>query len=138
MKFDLNQDVREETGNYKNKYGLKINNFKINFYKTLSNFKNYDKIETIKKLKLFSDFYLPFELTQIRITEISINKKQYTIEEAKELSKKEAIKQIEEEIGSNIEVLDKKINIYEKDAYVETEVIYEVQEKIGTNEKIIF
>ncbi len=42
----------------KNKYSVKINNFEINLPKGVPKFQNYDTIETSKKLKLFSDFFI--------------------------------------------------------------------------------
>ena len=61
-KIDLKQLVDKETGNTENKYGIKINNFQINLYKTLSKFEKYDTIEASNKIKIFSNFYLPIEL----------------------------------------------------------------------------
>ena len=58
----LKQEISEATGIQENKYSVTINNFRINFYKTLSKLKNYDTIEEIKKIKIFSDFYLPVEI----------------------------------------------------------------------------
>ena len=46
-----------ETGNTEKKYEMKINNFKINFYKNLSKFKIYDTIETENKFKIFTNFF---------------------------------------------------------------------------------
>ena len=48
-KIELKQVKNEQTGNQENKYSVRINNFQINFYKTLSKFKNYDTIEETKK-----------------------------------------------------------------------------------------
>ena len=61
-KVFLKQQIQVPTGATEQKYTLNINNFKINFYKTLSKFENYDTINENKKLMLFSNFYLPIEL----------------------------------------------------------------------------
>lgn len=54
---------KEQTGKAENRYSLNLNKFKINFNKRVSKFKNYDTIETNKKLKLFAiPLYLPIEL----------------------------------------------------------------------------
>ena len=53
---------------------MKINNFKINFYKNLSKFKIYDTIETENKFKIFSDFYLPISFVK------KINKEQEKVQ----------------------------------------------------------
>ena len=50
-KVYFNQQKKELTGRSENKYSVNINNFKINFNKGVSKFKNYDTIETIKKIK---------------------------------------------------------------------------------------
>ena len=68
------------SGNYTN-FRIKFNNFEINFNKRLPNFKKYDTIETNKKLKLFSNFYLPIELKKITYKEKNLKYKKYTEEE---------------------------------------------------------
>jgi len=62
QQINLKQVKKQETGNIENKYSININNFKINLYKGVSKFKNYDTIETNTKLKIFSNLYLPFEI----------------------------------------------------------------------------
>ena len=44
-KVYLKEQKKEETGEVENKYSVKINNFQINFNKTLSKFEKYDTIE---------------------------------------------------------------------------------------------
>ena len=63
-KVFLKQQIQVPTGATEEKYTLNINNFKINFYKTLSKFENYDTINENKKLMIFSNFYLPIEITK--------------------------------------------------------------------------
>ena len=46
----LKQTKQERIENVEKKYSIKINNFKINFYKKLSNFEKCDTIEEEKKL----------------------------------------------------------------------------------------
>ena len=64
QKVYFKQIKKEETGEQENKYGIKINNFEINFNKKLSKFKIYDTINAEKKFKIFSDFYLPISITK--------------------------------------------------------------------------
>ena len=59
----------EKTGNMEKKYAININNFRINLYKRLSNFERYDTIYATKKLKLFSNFYIPVELIECNNSE---------------------------------------------------------------------
>ena len=56
------REISNETGITENKYSININNFKINLYKTLPNFENYDTIKETNKIRLFSNFYLPIEI----------------------------------------------------------------------------
>jgi len=62
-----------------------VNNFKINLYKRLPNFEKYDTIVENKKLKLFSNLYLPVELIKKDFIEVKEKEIQYTQEEAKQL-----------------------------------------------------
>lgn len=137
-KIYLHQDIRAKTGAEENKYAIKINNFTINLFKTLSKFENYDTINENKKLKLFSNLYLPIELVKITNQEVKIEPKEYTLEEAKELTEQKLSADLEQTIGEVENIVGKQVNFYESDGAVEVEVIYEVLEKIGTNEKIVF
>ena len=137
-RIELKQSEKQKNGNLENKYSVKISNFQINFFKTLSKFKNYDTIYTSKKLRLFSDIYLPIEITQAVNEEYEIIEKIYTKEEAKQIAVEKAKQKIEEQIETKENILDQKINVVEKEQYIEVEVIYEVHENIATKEKIVF
>ena len=63
------EEYFKPTANSYNNFRIKFNNFEINFNKRLPNFKKYDTIETNKKLKLFSNFYLPIELKKVTYNE---------------------------------------------------------------------
>ena len=78
QKVYFKQIKKEETGEQENKYGIKINNFEINFNKKLSKFKIYDTINAEKKFKIFSDFYLPISLVKITNKEIKEEQKMIT------------------------------------------------------------
>lgn len=80
-KFYLTQEIQVPTGATEEKYTLNLNNFKINFYKTLSKFQNYDTINENKKLMLFSNFYLPVELIKTTNYEYQKETKTFTEEE---------------------------------------------------------
>lgn len=137
-KIQLNQVVERDTGNTENKYKIKINNFSINLFKTLSKFEKYDTIETSKKLKIFSDLYLPIELIKITNTEKVEEKITYGIEEAKQIGKDKASEKIEQELQNKENILQKYENSYAGEDYVDIEITYEVLENIGTKEKIVF
>ena len=132
--YEEEQNVK--TGRRETKYKIKINNFQINFYKTLSKFKIYDTIEEEKKFKIFSNLYLPISVTKLTNEELENNSKQYSIEEATEKGTKELEEQIEAEIKEKNNILNKNANVRETEEYVEVTVIYEVIENIGMQEKI--
>ena len=134
----LIEKKKEETGNSENKYSVNLNNFKINLYKRVSKFENYDTIEENKKLKIFSDFYLPFELTKYIHKEYINVEEIHSIEEAKQIGIERAKKELDRQIEDKEKILHTQINSREDVEYVEVEVTYEVQEEIGTKEKIIF
>ncbi len=133
----LKQSKKIKTGKEENKYSVKINNFEINLPKGVPKFQNYDTIETSKKLKLFSDFYLPIEINQKTYQEYEEQEITYSIEEAKELGIAQADESLKEQIEGK-QVTNKKINTEQTGANIEVEVIYEVLESIGTKEKIVF
>ena len=135
-KVELNQIVREETGNVEKKYSLKLKNFKINFKKGVSKFKIYDTITVEKKFKIFSDFYLPISIEENTFKELKEIPKTYTLEEAKNLGIKDLEEELNKEIENKENIVNKNINAYEHENYVEVYVTYEVLEDIGTEEKI--
>ena len=137
-KITYNTIQRQETGNTENKYAIKFNNFKINFYKTISKFKIYDTIETENKIKIFSDFYLPISLVKVTNKEINEIKKTYNIDEAKNIGIQELEQQLEQEIQDKDKIVNKIINTYEQEDGIDVYVTYEVLESIGTNEKIVY
>lgn len=137
-KFYLNQEIQVPTGATETKYTLNLNNFKINLYKTLSKFENYDTINESKKIMLFSNFYLPIEVIKTTNYEHKKQPKTYTEEELVKLATKELEEKLEQEIKNKDNILNKQINVYPNEDYIEVEVIYEVLENIGVKEKIVF
>lgn len=137
-KIELTQVVTNKNGNSETKYSLRLNNFTINFYKTLSKFEKYDTIEETKKMKLFSDFYLPIEVIKKVNYELIEEEKTYQKEEAKQEAVTRAKQKLEEQIEKKENILNTYINYQETESYIEAEVIYEVLEDIGTKEKIVF
>jgi hypothetical protein len=119
------------------KYSVKINNFEINLSKGVPKFQNYDTIETSKKLKLFSDFYLPIEINTKTYQEYENKEFEYTLEEAKEVAIQKAKQSLENQIKEK-KLINQKVNVEQTETDVEVEVIYEVLESIGTKEKIVF
>ena len=137
-KVYFNQQKKEQTGKVENRYSLNLNKFKINFNKRVSKFKNYDTIETNKKLKLFANFYLPIELIKTTNTEVNITDITYSMEEAKNIGIEDAKNKLNEQIEDLNNILSTQINTNTTNEYIEVEVTYEVLEDIGTKEKIVF
>ena len=134
----LKEQKKEETGESENKYSVNINNFIINFNKRLSKFENYDTIEETKKLKLFSNFYLPIEIVKTTYKEYKNTEITHTLEEAKTIGIERAKDKLNAQVENTNNITDEQINVYENAQFVDVEVIYEVKENIGTKEKIVF
>ena len=134
----FNQVKKEQTGNKETKFQININNFQINLYKTLSKFQNYDTICMNKKLKLFSNLYLPAGLTVINNYEVVNNDVVYTKEEAKQIGINKSKEELDKIINNKKNLLNTYINEYSGEGFIDIEVIYELNEIIGTKEKIVF
>ena len=137
-KFYLKQEEKIPTSATEQKYTIKINNFKINLYKTLSKFENYDTIEENKKLVLFSNFYLPIEIIKTTNYEYKNENITYTEEQLIEKGTKKLEEELQNEIKNKENIINKQVNVYENNGYMEIEVIYEVLEYIGIEEEILF
>lgn len=137
-KVELKQMQKIRTGNVETKYSVNLNNFPINLYKTLSKFEKYDTIMENNKLKLFSDFYLPIEVSKITNYEVKEEPIEYSIEEAKQIAQQKAKEILDGQIAKKENILNTYINYKQTDNVIEAEVIYEVLEEIGTKEKIVF
>ena len=99
-----------QVGNYNN-FRIKLNNFEINFNKTLPNFQKYDTIETNKKLKLFKNFYLPIEFKKVTYKEKKIKYREYTEEELSEKLQEEIKKKLLKENEINPEKIIQEIPV---------------------------
>ena len=137
-KFPYKQEEKNKTGNKEEKYQIKIKKNKINLYKTLSNFQIYDTIEEEKKVKIFSNLYLPISLIKQTNYEESLEIKNYNSEEIIKKGTEELRKELEAEIQDKESILQQNVNTYEKEDGIEIYLTYEVLENIGTEEKIQF
>ena len=137
QKVNLKETQKRETGNQETKYSVKINNFQINLHKSIPNFEKYDTIETYKKLKLFSDFYLPVEVVEYTYKEYEEVLIIHSIEKAKQIGIDRAADELKEQIEGK-DILNKQVNVKQEADYIEVEVTYEVEENIGIEEKIVF
>lgn len=137
-KFYYNQRIKVPTGATEEKHTLNINNFKINFYKTLSKFQKYDTINENKKLMLFSNFYLPIEIIKTTNYEYEEQDITFTEEELKNKGTEKLANELENEIEYKENIVNKQVNVYGNTEYIEIEVIYEVLENIGIEDEILF
>lgn len=135
-KFYFTTQIPVPTGKIEEKYSLNINNFKINFYKTLSKFQKYDTISERKKVILFPNFYIPIEIEKKINKEYKMVSKTYTEEELTEIAKNKLEQEIMKEIKEESNIINKQQNIYKGDDFLEIEIIYEVIENVGVKEKI--
>lgn len=107
-KIYYNQEKYTETGIQEQKYGVKINNFEINFHKGVSKFEFYDTINEEKKFKLFSNLYLPISVTKLTYKEKEKTNVVYDIEEATNLGIEQLDGELLEEIAEKNNILRKK------------------------------
>ena len=137
QRVELQEVQKKETGEQETKYSVKLNNFHINFHKSIPKFEKYDTIETGKKLKLFSNFYLPIELVEYTYKEYEEVVVIHSIEEAKQIGIDRAEEELSEELKDK-DILDTQINTKSENGAIIVEVTYEVKEEIGVEEKIVF
>lgn len=135
-KISLIHTYEEKTGNTQKAYGININNFKINFTKTLPKFQNYDTISENKRLKIFSNYYFPIEFCKTTYNELEKKEITYTMDEAKQILQAKLEEELKKEIPNPENIVNTQINYKEEEQEVTVEVIFEVLENIGTNEKI--
>ena len=137
IKSDFTREISEQTGNQQNKYAIHIHNFKINLYKSLPKFQNYDTINRVNKIKLFQNFYLPIEIDKTTYIETKKTSITYGKEELKAILIKELEQQFEQEGISNLNVINKIVNFYDRDNHtMELEMTYEVLTTIGEESRI--
>ena len=130
------QEEKQLTGNTETKYKIKINNFIINLDKSIPNFEKYDTINEDKKIKIFSNFYLPIQLEICNYQEVTVIQKQYSYNELRNKIIEEIKTELEQQLDENANVINIQINEKDIDNGIEIEMIYEVLENIGVSEKI--
>ena len=135
-KESLIQEIEKTTGKEEKKIEINLNNFKIILPKGVSKFENYDTIKTNKKLKLFSNFYLPISFTEIRFLEKQKEYKTYTEEELIEKLKKELEDELKKEHSLSEKNVEELLETEVQNGSVEVKVTYIAEEEIGTKENL--
>lgn len=133
-KIYKNEIERKHTGKRDKKVSIKMKNLQINLFKRVSKFKKYDTIETIKSLRLSSNFYLPIKFVIYDSFEVEEIKKYNDFETAKTNGELTAKRKLDEKIKGELINSDTKITEYND--YYSVTVYYDVIEEIGTKEKI--
>lgn len=129
------QQIEERTGNEENNVEIYINNFKIFFNKGVPNFENCDTIRTYKKVKLFSNYYIPIEIVKVTNFELEKYFKTYTEEELTEKITNDLQNALNQELDiSDLSNVDTEVTSTVDTDGVTVKVDYSVEEKIGTKE----
>ena len=134
---NFREEYYENSDKKYNNFRIKFNNFEINFNKTLPKFKKYDTIVSSKKIKLFSNFYLPIEFKKITYKEKNLKYKKYTKNELSEKLQKELKTNLLEKYNIKEENITKEIpnEIVTSDGIrLELTIVYE--ENIGITKEI--
>ena len=135
----LKQEYFVETGEVENRYDINIKYLKINFNKSLPKFEKYDTIEAVKKVKLFSNYYIPVEIKTITYKEQMKKVKEYTVDElSNELQTKLKQELLTENEISEENVIEYIPNVTELKDSINVKVTCVVKEKIGNYEQLIY
>jgi similar to stage IV sporulation protein len=135
---NFEQEYYELTENTYNNFSVKFNNFEINFNKRLPNFKNYDTIETNKKIKIFSNIYLPIVFKKTTYKEKNLKQKVYTTEElSDELQEKLKLELLEENNILEENVTDVTCDVTPTDTGVKVKITCIVTENIGIEQSTV-
>ena len=136
-KVSLLQEKETKTGNKEKKITIKINNFKINFNKSLSKFEKYDTIIKKKKLRFFSKYYFPMEIIEKTNFETNTEFVEYGTEELINITKEKLEKELNNELKlNNMDNITEELEIENLNGELSIKLKYIVLEKIGTKERI--
>lgn len=129
------QQIEERTGKEEKNVEIYIHNFKIFFKKGVPKFENCDTIKAYKKVKLFSNYYIPIEM--VNVTHFEVEKSYKTYTETELIDK--ITKELQEELNQQLDILDmsqveQQVSTEVDNEGVTVKVVYSVEEKIGTKE----
>lgn len=129
------QQIEEKTGNKENYVEIYIKKIKIFFNKGVPKFKKCDTIRAYKKVKLFSNYYLPIEFVKVTNYELETNFKTFTEEALTEKVTNELQEQLNQELKINdMSYLNSEVISNVEEDGVTVKVIYSIEEKIETKE----
>ena len=134
-KTTLVQEYDVKTGNQEKKIEIKMNKFKINFHKGLSKFKKYDTIVEKKKVRFFSNYYLPLEIINIKNYETQTETIEYSQEELVNKTKEKLEKALNKELNlENMDNITEELEVENINGEVIVKLKYIMLVKIGTKE----
>ncbi len=129
------QQTEERTGNSEKNVEIYLHNFKINFKKGHPKFENCDTIKTYKKIKLFSNYYIPIEIVNMTHFELEKSFKSYTEEELTQKITESLQEEFCQETAiSDLSKVQQNVTSVADENGVRVKVTYSVEEKIGTKE----
>lgn len=124
-----------ETGKKENKYEINYKDKKIKLYRNLSTFEIFKTEYTSKKFRLLENFYLPISITKIINKEQTKKIKKFNLNEAIEFAVEELTLNLEKEIPSIENIIDKNVKTAENEASVMVTLNYKTIEEIGKSKK---
>lgn len=129
------QENSERTGEVEKNVEIYIHNFKIFFNKGVPKFQNCDTIRTYKKVKLFSNYYIPIEIVNVTNFEVEKGFKNFTEEELTEKITNDLQEELNQElnISDSSNVQQNVISVADRDG-VTVKITYSIEEKIGTKD----
>lgn len=133
--FPLKQIEYIKTGRKKDYYSLILLNNQILSDKKAP-YDEYSKDVEGRNLLSFGDYVFPIKLIKTTYSELIINDKCYTIEDAKDRCKKRLETKVKVMIPENSVIVDKKFEFYEEKDILKAKISVEVLENIGKKEKI--
>lgn len=129
------EEIYKETGKKENKYEINYRNSKIKLYRNNSKFNDY-KTESYKKnLKISKNFYLPISITKITNIEQIKETQEHSLDEAIKIAIEKLTVELENEIPSYENIVDKNIKTIENENSVIVTLNYIVKEEIGEYKK---
>lgn len=137
--LSLRQEEYIETGKVENRYQINISDFKIIFNKGIPKFEKYDTIEAVRKVKLFSNYYIPIEIKKTVYKEQKKKNKEYTVDElSNELQTKLKQELLTENDISEENVIEYIPHVTEMQGSIKVKMTCVVKEQIGIDEQLIY
>lgn len=133
--INFKEEIYKETGKKENKYEINFKNNKIKLYINNSKFNDYKTESNKKNLKISKNFYLPISITKITNIEQTKETQEHSLDEAIKIAVEELTTELENQIPSCENIVDKNIKTIENENSVIVTLKYIVKEEIGEYKK---